>query len=153
MLKRFIGTIWQKITPSLRVRIVRATQRQFTVSVAVIVVNQASEILLLDHVLRPDSGWGIPGGFINRGEQPADAAQRELREETGIKLKDLKLLTVRTINRHVEIVFRAEASGEATVKSREIYSLGWFKVNEMPENMNRIQKSIVENYLANQPIE
>ena len=136
--------------PALRMKVVRLTQNQFTVSVAAIIVNKKEEVLLLDHVLRPGSGWGIPGGFLTYGEQSVDAVRRELREETGIELSNLKLLSVRTINRHIEILFGAETSETGAVKSREINSLGWFKVDEMPENMNRKQKSIIENYLTTQ---
>ncbi|HLM61652.1 MAG TPA: NUDIX domain-containing protein [Pyrinomonadaceae bacterium] len=149
MLKKIAGTIWRKMPSSARMKIVRLTQKQFTVSVAAIVLNESDEILLLDHVLRPGSGWGIPGGFLARAEQPVDALCRELYEETGIKLDDIKLLNVRTISRHVEILFRARASGTPEVKSREINSLGWFNVDKMPENMNRSQKAMIRNYLNN----
>jgi 8-oxo-dGTP diphosphatase len=147
MLKKIAGKIWRNMLPSWRLRIIRLTQHQFTVSVAAIVVNESNEILLLDHVLRPGSGWGIPGGFLMYDEQPIDAVRRELQEETGIELNDVKLLSARTINRHIEILFRARADGTPIVKSREINSLGWFKVNEMPEKMDRKQKSIIEKHL------
>lgn len=147
MLKKIVGKIWKKTPSSLRLKIVRATQRKFTVSVAAVITNENGAVLLLDHVLRPASSWGIPGGFIEPGEQPVDAVKRELYEETGIELTDVELLEVRTIARHVEIVFRAKAVGTARVRSREINALGWFQADEMPENMSRAQKSIAEKSL------
>lgn len=149
MLKKIVGKIWRKLPSSVRMKIVRVTQSKFTVSAAAIIENENGEVLLLDHVLRPASGWGIPGGFLGYGEQPADALRRELREEIGLELKNIKLVRTRTINRHVEIVFRAEANGTASVISREINALGWFKIGEMPEKMSRTQKTIIEDLLKN----
>ena len=36
--------------------------------------------------------WALPGGFINPGETPAEAASRELREETGFTITHLEQL-------------------------------------------------------------
>ena len=35
--------------------------------------------------------WGLPGGKIEDGERPADAAVRETQEETGISISPLRL--------------------------------------------------------------
>ena len=131
----------------LRLRIIRVTQEKFTVSVAAIITNDRNEILLLNHVLRPFSGWGIPGGFIEAGEQPDAAVRREIREETGLELTTLEMMRVRTIKRHVEILFRAAATGKGEVKSREINALGWFEIDEMPERMSCVQKSLIKEVL------
>ncbi len=147
MLSDIFGGIWKRIPGGFRLKIIRATQKKFTASVAVIITNANGKVLLLDHILRPGSGWGIPGGFIEHGEQPETAIRRELREEAGIDLENLTMLRVRTINRHIEMLFRAESNGTAAVKSREIKSLGWFALNEMPAEMSQIQKTIVEKVL------
>ncbi|MDQ3712483.1 MAG: NUDIX domain-containing protein [Acidobacteriota bacterium] len=147
MIKKIVRSIWRKLSPLARLKIVRVTQTKFTASAAVIIENEKGEILLLDHVLRPDSGWGIPGGFLGFGEQPAEAVRRELIEETGLELEMVEMIRVRVVNRHIEILFRAKANGVASVKSREINAFGWFKVDEMPEKMNQTQKSIIENLL------
>lgn len=149
MLKKIIGLIWRKLPAAVRTKIVRGTQAKFTASVAAVIVNESGEVLLLDHVLRPNSGWGMPGGFLGYGEQPIDAVKRELREETGLELRGVEMVRVRATGRHIEFIFRASAAGTALVKSREINSLGWFKANEIPKEMSRIQKTIVENLLKN----
>ncbi len=149
MLKQFVGIIWRNTPWRLRKNFTRLSQNKFTASVAVIVTNENDEVLLLDHVLRPQSGWAIPGGFMNFEEQPADAIRREIIEETGLKLKKLEMFRVRTLGKHLEILFRAEADGTAEVKSFEINAVGWFKLNELPEKMTPIQKSIVSEMLRN----
>jgi len=147
MIKKFIKIIWKKLNPSMGQKIIRAAQKKFTVSVVAIVVNENDEILLVDHVLRSDLSWGIPGGFIKHGEQPEAGVRREILEETGLELEDIKMIWVRTFNRHIEILFRAAPVGTACAQSFEINELGWFKVDEMPEKMSNIQKQIVEKVL------
>lgn len=150
MLKKFAKKIWEKLNPAMRLKIVRITQKKFTVSVAAVVVNKNEEVLLLDHVLRSDLSWGLPGGFIGRGEQPEAALRRELREETNLELENIKMIRVRTTNRHVEILFCAGPVGTARVQSLEINGLGWFKADKMPEKMSYAQKSIIENVLISE---
>lgn len=147
MLKEIAGKIWRKLTPSFRRRIVLLTQEQFTASAAAVIVNDAGEVLLLDHVLRPASGWGIPGGYLTLGEQPEETVRRELLEEAGIELSDIKLCGVRAVNEHLEILFFARSNAETFTLSREINEARWFKVGAMPEKMSGSQKSIVEKIL------
>lgn len=147
MLEVILGRIWKLLPSRFRLKIIRATQKKFTASVGVIITNADEKVLLLEHILRPASSWGIPGGFIEQDEQPENAVRREIREETGLELENLKMLCVRTINRHIEVLFRANSNGTAEVKSREIKSLDWFEVEKMPEEMSRVQKSIVAKVL------
>lgn len=142
-----LGQIWKRIPSRFRLNIIRVTQKKFTASVAVIVTNAEGKVLLLDHYLRPASGWGIPGGFIEHCEQPAEAVRRELREETGIELENLEMIRVRTLSKHIEIIFRARSNDFAKVSSREIKSLDWFTLDEIPEEMNGDQKYLVEKVL------
>ncbi len=131
----------------MRWRIVRLTQKTFTVSAGAIVFNQDGKILLLEHYLRPKNGWGIPGGFMNRGEQPEDAVRREIMEEVGLEIGNVKLVRAETKNRHVEFLFRAEADGEPKISSREIKTAGWFALDAMPEEMSWVQEQIIEKAL------
>ena len=147
MLGDILGVIWKRMPGGLRLKIIRVTQKKFTASVAVIITNAAGKVLLLDHILRPGSGWGIPGGFLEHGEQPETAVRREIREETGIELENVRMLRVRTLYQHIEFLFRAESAQTGAVKSREIRSLGWFDVGGMPADMSPIQKDTVEKVL------
>lgn len=144
-----IGFVWKMLPAWSRLKLVRATQTKFTVSVAAVISDDDGKVLLLNHVLRPYSGWGLPGGFISRGEQPEDAIRREIREETGLELDDLKLFRIRTIGPHVEILFTAKAVGEAQVLSpREILELGWFRAQDMPDDMSPAQKLLIRELIA-----
>lgn len=148
MLKKVIGKIWRVLPNFVRKKIIRVSQKKFTVSVGAIILNENNEILLLDHVFRPGSGWGIPGGFIESDEQPHEAIKREIFEETGLKIENVEMMWVKTFYQHIEIIFRAEGKGEAQVKSSEIIGLGWFTIDSMPAQMSKGQKEIVKKVLS-----
>jgi NAD+ diphosphatase len=148
MLKQIVGKIWRNTPSFIRVTLVRATQKKFTVSVGAIIFNGKNEVLLLDHVLRPASGWGIPGGFIEADEQPIDAIQRELIEEIGLEIKNIEIFRIRTIGRHLEILFSARAIDVGEVKSFEIKELGWFEFEKLPTQMSSIHQQIIKEVLS-----
>jgi ADP-ribose pyrophosphatase YjhB (NUDIX family) len=148
MIREAIGKVWKLLPKAARRRIVRSTQTNFTVSVAAIVVNEKREILWLNHVLRPYSGWGFPGGFLDANERPADAIKREVNEETGIDLEDVRLHRVLVLEKHVEIIFFARPLGEASVRSSEIYELGWFGIHSLPEGTAVSQAILISEVLA-----
>jgi ADP-ribose pyrophosphatase YjhB (NUDIX family) len=143
MLRRLIGKVWKMLPRGARLRAVRLTQTTFTVSVGAIVFNKNKEVLLLNHVFRPRSGWGFPGGFLDAGEAAADAIRREIKEETGLELDDLQLRRVLVRGRHLEIIFSARPIGQARVNSREIYELGWFALNDLPVGTTIAQKMLI----------
>ena len=145
MLKKAIRRLWRLISPDTRAWLVRSTQSSFTVSAAAIISNEKEEVLLLNHVLRPFSGWGFPGGFLEKGEQADDAIRREIREEIGIEISHLKLYTNRTIGTHVEILFFASAQGEPKICSAEIMDFAWYSAAEVPDEVaNPYTRRVIE---------
>lgn len=147
MIANWTGVVWKKLPQIVRWKIIRVTQPKFTVSAAAVIINDRGEVLLLNHVIRPKSGWGLPGGFIEHGEQPDEGIRREIREETGIEMNGLRMFRVRTLGTHVEVLFRAEADGTPEIRSREIKELGWFGLAALPEKLNGAQKTLIKEVL------
>jgi ADP-ribose pyrophosphatase YjhB (NUDIX family) len=137
------GSLWKVMPRGMRAFVTRRVQPTFTCSAAGIITNENGEVLLLDHVLRPASGWGIAGGFLDRGEQAEAALRREISEETGLELTNIKLYRVRTLKRHIEVIFTASSTGTPGVNSGEIREARWFRVSEMPGEMSLQQQFMI----------
>ncbi|CAN5251730.1 hypothetical protein BH20ACI2_BH20ACI2_20680 [soil metagenome] len=149
MLITLAGIFWKVIPGNVRRWLIRLVHPTFTVSAAGIITNERGEVLLLNHVLRGSvSGWGLPGGFLEAGEQPEEALRREIMEETGIELIDVRLYSCRIMRRHVETIMIAKSVGEAAVRSREISELGWYPIDHMPAEMSLNQKLVIRKALA-----
>lgn len=62
-------------------------------TVGALIVNGRGELLLVQ-THKWSHRWGIPGGKIRRGETCEDALRREIREETGLELRDIEFVMV-----------------------------------------------------------
>lgn len=147
MIPDWAAIVWKKMPWRMRRTIVRMMEPSFTVSAAAIITNREGKVLLLDHVIRPKSGWGLPGGFLDHGEQPEEGIRREIMEETRLELFNLKMFRVRTLGSHIEILFRASTNGSPELDGQEIQGFGWFQARELPEKMNDAQKDLIESVL------
>jgi 8-oxo-dGTP pyrophosphatase MutT (NUDIX family) len=93
---------------------------------------------------RNDTGnWTLPGGIIDPGEQPADAACREVYEETGViavpevltTISVSPTITYRNQDRvqYLEYCFRCRvAGGEARVNDGELVEVAWQSLDALP---------------------
>ena len=152
MLNDLLGAIWRHAPKALRRWTVRFSHPRFAVTAGAIVTDSRGRVLLLKHRFRPGSGWGLPGGFIEQGEQPGEALRRELREEIGLEVAELKLFAVRAFRtpKQVEIVFMGQAMSAIRSPdelSFEIQEAAWFLPGEFPPELPRDQFDLIKRAL------
>ena len=77
-----------------------------------VVRDEAGRLLLVRRGHPPSAGlWSVPGGRVEAGETPAQAAVREVREETGLDVEVGALLTTVHIGDYVVHDFAAVVVG------------------------------------------
>jgi ADP-ribose pyrophosphatase YjhB (NUDIX family) len=145
VLARFFGSIFRYLPGPVRRRVVRLGQTRFTVTAGAFVFDSQGRILLLEHEFRADSRWGIPGGFLDKAEQPADALRRELHEEVSLDVADVELYFVRALKRphQVELYFGCTAINQPTPSSFEIRRAEWFDIDQLPAELSHDQRRII----------
>jgi ADP-ribose pyrophosphatase YjhB (NUDIX family) len=121
----------------LAIRIIVPRHR---IGAVVVLVDEHRRVLLLRHVFHPDKPWGLPGGWVNRGETPQAAARRELREETGLEAEIGPVLLMEREPRpwHLSIAFAGRLTSEQPEHlqvSSEIHEARWLAEDELPEDL------------------
>ncbi|MHB8492852.1 MAG: NUDIX domain-containing protein [Solirubrobacteraceae bacterium] len=101
------------------------------------------QVLLIERAHAPFAGcWALPGGFVDEGECAAQAAPRELAEETGLELAvgEMELLGVFDTPARdprgwsVSVVYRALLAGTPAVRGGDDAAAArWWPVAELPE--------------------
>lgn len=84
--------------------------------------------------------WSVPGGYLEYGESFADCAAREVLEETGVKITNIKFYTTvnnvfKTENHHSITVFMFAdwASGKPKITEPDKFvGIDWFDFNNLP---------------------
>jgi ADP-ribose pyrophosphatase YjhB (NUDIX family) len=119
----------------LRARLAART----TLGVRAMVRDDGGRVLLLRHTYLP--GWYFPGGGVEANETAAEAAAREVLEETGVRLAAPPRLVSIHLNLRVSgrdhvAFFHGEAvAGRPTARPGEIAEVGFFALDALPEGV------------------
>ncbi|MBR6536463.1 MAG: 8-oxo-dGTP diphosphatase [Lachnospiraceae bacterium] len=117
-------------------------KRTETVELTVLcLIRRGDEYLLQDRVKKDWKGFTLPGGHVEPGESIVDAVVREMKEETGLTVKNPKLCGVKQFpisgesgenGRYLVFLFVADKfSGE--IVSSEEGAMHWVKKEDLPK--------------------
>jgi len=133
--KSLLAKIWKllNLPKGNQLFFMRLFQNQFLVGVTGVIFNQMNEVLLFKHTYRQQS-WSLPGGYMKAGEHPAEAIEREIKEESGLVVsvdESLKTRTDRTGSR-LDICYIGVFMGGEFTPSEEVSEYGFFSQDTMP---------------------
>ena len=117
-----------------------------------VLFNDQGQVLLVEHVFRTDFPWGLPGGWIERGETPAHAVAREFEEELGLAIEVGPLVHSQVVGlveksthpKHLGLAFACRWKAGAVRLTREVIAAEWVAPHAIPYPIAPFQRQAVE---------
>ena len=147
MRRRLVDTFWWAARLGLWLTGIR-------LGCARVIVFRDDKILLVRH--RGNKVWNLPGGGFPRGEDPAHAAVRELREELNLSISLDRKLGVYNFTRPtfdpVAHIFTARTKADVGKLCHEIQEADWFTPTNIPVNTTHGTRRRIAEALGEQPV-
>ncbi|MBN1565109.1 MAG: NUDIX hydrolase [Anaerolineae bacterium] len=129
--------------------------------VAVVVfIEQHNRVLLVRRTMNPEQGkWALPAGFVDAGENPQDAAQREVREETGLEVAITRLVNVKggpdstkpASGASIVIIYEAQVLNGAARALDDADAVLWYAATDpLPDIAFASTRSMLNAWIAHQ---
>lgn len=126
--------------------------------VNVLIINENNQVLLQKRGTFPYK-WGLVGGITELGESLEESAAREAKEETGLDIRDLKLIgTTSGKDCYMEFpngdkaffisigYFTKNFSGTLRIDNFETKELKFFTYEEIPGNIPNSHRDMIDKY-------
>jgi len=115
-------------------------------------VHRGDEILLVRAHNFRGNFHGLVAGFVETGENLEEAVEREIMEETGLRVRNIEYFGSQPwpYPNSLMVGFYAEYdSGEIIIQQSELKTAGWFNINSLPvipEKLS-IARRLIDNWL------
>jgi NAD+ diphosphatase len=121
----------------------------------IVLVERGDELLLARSRHFMPGMYSVLAGFVEPGESLEEAVVREVKEEAGIEIKDIKYFGSQPwpFPHSLMIGFTATyAGGEISLDDKEIEDAGWFNVENLPRIPGKISiaRKLIDGFLAKQ---
>jgi len=124
--ERLLLWLW-KVLPlptSLRRAYLAMTHPRFLIGVMALIQDNRGRVLILHHTYRRLYPWGLPGGYLQAREEPAQGLAREVTEELGLVVNVGELLMAGLYTPHqLDLLYRANITSGTPRATPEVR--GW----------------------------
>jgi 8-oxo-dGTP diphosphatase len=153
-LARVAARAWKRLHGPAQWRILWLKHDTFMIGVTGVVLDDHDRVLLLKHRFWKDCPWGTPSGYLERGESVEDGFAREVAEETGLVVGDVKINSVNSgfrLRLEITVIGRLQGSAEPHVDGVEVAEARFFTVDELPAGLRESQLSVIRAALRGAP--
>jgi len=125
------------------------------VAVAVF-IERDHRVLLVRRAMNPERGkWALPAGYVDYGEDPREAARREVREETGLEVEITRLVSVESnpgiSGASIVIVYAASVVNGVARPQDDAEDVLWLSAfDPLPELAFDSTRTVLSAWLENQ---
>lgn len=121
----------------------------------IVLIRNEDKILMSRSPHFPPGAYGLIAGFLEVGESIEDAVHREVKEEVGLTIKNLRYFGSQSwpFPDSLMIGFTADyASGEINIDYNEIETAGWYRYDNLPglPSSLSIARKLVNHFIAEQ---
>jgi ADP-ribose pyrophosphatase YjhB (NUDIX family) len=118
-----------------------------------VVFDRDGRVLLVEHAFRTDFPWGLPGGWVEPGEEPSAAVKRELREELRLDVAVGELVACAVVGRvrtsthpvHLALAYACELTSAADHLSIEALAVAWIDPSHPGRPISPFQLAAIVN--------
>lgn len=123
-------------------------------TVEIVLTNDKNDILLIKRAAMPAQGfWALPGGYVDWNEKISQTAIREVKEETGFDVNNIRFFGLyddpardRDGRQNIGHCFVARVSGDAKMEKSEVEEMKWFSVSQLPKEIAFDHRKMIEDY-------
>ena len=115
----------------------RITRPRFSAGVIGVLFNSRGEVLIVEHVYHSYPQWGLPGGYVERGEDPRDTLVREFGEELELQVEVVAAVAVQRPSDvrgdHLDLAFLCRSDDQVGALCNELLAYRWVAPAALPE--------------------
>jgi ADP-ribose pyrophosphatase YjhB (NUDIX family) len=148
---RAAARVWRTLRGKAQWRVLWLRHATFMIGVTGAVFDDDGRVLLLRHRFWAGCPWGPPSGYVMRGETFEQTLAREVAEETGQQLTDIRVQFVRSGFRlRVEVYLSARLASTTPLllEEAEILEARFFALDELPADLRPIHRKLIEESRA-----
>lgn len=144
MWKMYGARLWRWIPRWARHALLWVFNAHFIVGAVAIVRDGQGRTLIARHTYRRSAPWALPGGWVRRGEDPAQAVVREVLEETGLRIEVIAPLVVqRESSAHLTVIYAARLLAGTFRSSGEVSEVRFVDPGTFPAGLREDHRAVI----------
>ena len=131
-----VNDLFDKLAKDMGTKVISEDRTEKVELTVLCLVEDGNKILLQNRVKKDWQGYTLPGGHVERDESFVDAVIREMKEETGLDIKNPKLVGVKQFpikcGRYVVFLFKTNEYSGTLVSSNE-GNMEWVEYDKLKD--------------------